>query len=173
MKIQARGDRSIVQGQVSRFEAGEDDARDLELPGAGDYLLTLVHPGAGEVVYFVHASDGGSTYTVRLSMAAAARQSAPSRDGDRIRVSRGVSFAGQPADAVVYVDGQRRGLASEWPGGGRNRLARSRNSLKLDRGRHRLRLEAPGHEPFEIEVEVVQSARNRNFQVAYRLDKSQ
>ncbi|MEO1088805.1 MAG: hypothetical protein AAFY88_31630, partial [Acidobacteriota bacterium] len=172
VKIQARGDRSIVQGQVSRFEAGEDDARDLELPAPGDYLITLVHPGHGDIVYFVKAAAGGPTQTIRLSMAAAARQGQASGGGGTVRVSRGVSFSGQPADAVVYVDGARVGVASEWPGTGRNRMTRSRNSLKLDRGRHQIRIEAPGHEPYEMEIVVAPKARQRHFEVVYRLDKT-
>ncbi|MEM1179914.1 MAG: hypothetical protein AAGM22_16340, partial [Acidobacteriota bacterium] len=174
VKIQGRGERSIVQGQVSRFEAGEDDARDLELPAAGDYLITLVHPGHGEIVYFVRAAASGPTQTIRLSMATASRrgQSSGGADGT-VRVSRGVSFTGQPADAVVFVDGERRGAASEWSGEGRNRLARTRNSMKLDRGRHQIRIEAPGYKTFEVQVVVGPSARQRYFQIAYRLEKSQ
>ncbi|MEM8996745.1 MAG: hypothetical protein AAGF23_18315, partial [Acidobacteriota bacterium] len=173
VKIQARGERSIVQGQVSRFEAGEEDARDLELPAPGEYLITLVSSGHGDIVYFVKAAAAGPTQTIRLSMATAARQGqAKGGGGSTVRVSRGVSFSGQPADAVVYIDGAEVGAASEWPGTGRNRMVRSRNSLKLDRGRHQIRIEAPGHEPFEIQVVVAPQARQRHFEIVYRLEKT-
>ena len=175
VKIQKRGDRSIVQGQVVRFEHDEDDARDLELPGSGEYLLTLVHPGYPEVVFYVQAGTSPSPHVIRLSMADAARSGARASRGaadSTIRVSRGVSFAGEPADAVVFVDGRRRGLASEWPGGGRG-VFKARNSLKLRKGRHTIRVEAPGHAPQEWTVNVAPSARERVFQIVYRLEKSE
>ncbi|MEM8931417.1 MAG: serine/threonine-protein kinase, partial [Acidobacteriota bacterium] len=50
VKIQRRGERSLVQGAVSNFDPADDDARVLELPGSGDYLITLVHERYPDVV---------------------------------------------------------------------------------------------------------------------------
>ncbi|MEM6797320.1 MAG: hypothetical protein AAF725_25345, partial [Acidobacteriota bacterium] len=171
VKIQARGERSIVQGQVIDFEAGEEDARDLELPGDGTYLVTLVHASHPDVVLLVRAeaSRASSARVIRLSMAQASRPA--TGDGvPTIRASRGVFFSGSPAGAVVLVDGENRGQASQFPGG--RGLSRARNSMRLARGRHTVRVEAPGHEPQEFQVLIDSGARARFSQILFRLRPS-
>ena len=164
VKIQARGDRSIVQGQVKDFKPGRD-RRAMELPQTGDYLITLVHPSFPDLVVLVHANSSvGNPHTVRLDMARYARRSIGGPQA--IRVSKGVAFEGQPADAEVWLDGKRLGNASEWPGA---RLPRSRKNLQLDPGSHTLRLVAEGFEDLEMTVVVAPSAGRRIHQIEYQL----
>ncbi len=164
VKIQARGERSIVQGRVRDFEPGKD-GRAMELPGSGDYLITLVHQSFPDLVVLVHADASvGNAHTVRLDMARFARRS--SGGPQAIRVSRGIAFEGQPADAEVWVDGQRVGLASEWPGA---RLPRSRKNLQLDPGSHTVRLAAKGFKDLEFKVVVAPAAGRRIHRIEYQL----
>ena len=164
VKIQARGERSIVQGRVRDFEPGKD-GRAMELPDSGDYLITLVHQSFPDLVVLVHADASvGNPHTVRLNMARFARRS--SGGPQAIRVSRGVSFEGQPAEAEVWVDGRRIGLASEWPGA---RLPRSRKNLQLEPGSHSVRLVAEGFKDMEFTVVVAPAAGRRIHRIEYQL----
>lgn len=167
VKIQARGERSIVQGQAENFEPGKD-GRPLELAGSGQYLVTLLHSSHPDLVMKINADAGrGNPHTVRLDMATASR--AARRDAASgpqvIRVSRGLSFDVRPRDAEVWLDGEKIGRAADWPGG---RLPRSRQNLQLKQGSHTLRLQAEGYQPLEIKVEVGTS-RKRIHRIDYHL----
>lgn len=59
----------------------------------------------------------------------------------------GVSFAVTPADALVYVDDNYVGIASDFSGGSQ--------PLSLAAGTHRIELQATGYEPIASQVNVV------------------
>ncbi len=105
----------------------------------------------------------------RLLTFSLGRGGAPSAGGGEVqtvRVSKAVAFAGTPGDAYVFVDGRAAGRASDYPGGER----RSGQNLKLDRGKHEVRLEARGFKTLTIRVEVAGGAPPLE-QITYRLEK--
>lgn len=157
-------ERGWLLGRAEDFAVGEKKAGDAELPDAGDYLLTLVAEGWPEKSFLVHAEGGRGAGVQVIRASLEQGQAGPTV----LRVERSVSFSGNPADARVLVDGMEKGPASQWPGGGR---AGGRRHLQLDPGRHVVRLEATGYEPFEIEVEVVATARTKTETIRYRLER--
>ncbi|MEL7059012.1 MAG: protein kinase [Acidobacteriota bacterium] len=70
IKFRQRGERSIVQGQASEFEADERDARDLELPIDGDYLLYFIRDGYADVIVRLdaRAGQGAAAQVLQVSM---------------------------------------------------------------------------------------------------------
>ncbi|MEM1205927.1 MAG: protein kinase [Acidobacteriota bacterium] len=162
VRILARGDRrGIVQGRAAEFDPSEDDSRVLELPHDGDFLIHLVHDSYPGVRILVHAdaATSSSPKLVSLSLAEASRRGAASEDsGPRtLRVSRSLSFDVEPPDAEVWLDGERIGIARDWPG---HRRARNSANLQLESGRHEIRLKAEGYEEQVIRVVVERSAPN-------------
>ena len=166
VKVQQRGEKGIVQGRAREFDPKKDDARIVELPSDGDFLIHLIHDGFPEVRILAHVDAAVATgpRLIRLSMAEASRRQAG--DPRLLRVARSVSFAGQPPGAEVWLDGRKVGVASDWPGAAR---PRSRKNLQLDPGRHTLRLVAPGFQPFELSLEVVASAQRKTARIEYSL----
>jgi serine/threonine-protein kinase len=167
IRVWRRGDaRQRVMGQASGYDVSEDGGRALELPEAGEYLVTLVADGFPDHVYHVRARAGiGSTpkvVQVNLQVVAA-------RPGvERLKVARAIAFDVRPESAEVYVDGVRQGPASEWPGG--FRPGGSKN-LQLDPGVHKIRLEAPGYQPYEVEIEVDRGASPRTRTLEVTLER--
>jgi hypothetical protein len=164
----SQGDRrAIVQGSAAEFDPKRDEeTRTLELPGDGEYLVILRHGDFPEYVIRVHAdrSRGDKPRLLQLALGGGARSASSA-----IRVSKGVSFAGTPDDAYVLINGKNMGRASDYPGA---KKARSEDNLKLDRGKHVLRLEAPGFKPQEFRIEVAGGAPAVE-QISYRLEKEQ
>ena len=167
VRLWRRGEeRQLVLGQAQQYNAKDRDGRSVELPDDGDYLFTFISDGHPDFLVLVHATSGGGSgpQVIRAALGTATRQ----RGGpERLRVSRSLSFEGQPSDATVFVDGKAEGPASNWPGGLR---AVSPRNLQLRAGRHRLRIEAEGYEPYEILVEV-SPAGPRSAVVNYDLQR--
>lgn len=163
VRVWRRGDRrQRVMGQAEDYASRGKNTRPLELPESGEYLLTLVVGGYPDLVIRAEVDERGSEPRVihhRFTAAATAGT-------DRVRVSRAISFDGTPADAQVVIDGISRGVASRWPGG--IRLAGPKN-LKLRPGIHTISIEAPGYEPFRIEVEVSPNASRKSQTIQYTL----
>lgn len=160
--------RAIVQGSAGEFDPKKDeDARVLELPDDGEYLILLRHGDYPDHVIHVHAdrSRGQRPKLLQLSLGRGGGGGS-GNTASSIKVSRGVSFAGTPGDAYVFVNGRAQGRASDYPGGEK----RSAANLKLDRGKHVVRLEAAGFKPLEIRVEVGSGAPAVE-QITYRLEK--
>ena len=160
--------RAIVQGSAGEFDPKKDeDARVLELPDDGEFLILLRHGDYPDHVIHVHAdrSRGQRPKLLQLSLGRGGGGGS-GNTASSIKVSRGVSFAGTPGDAYVFVDGRAQGRASDYPGGEK----RSTANLKLDRGKHVVRLEAAGFKPLEIRVEVGSGAPAVE-QITYRLEK--
>jgi hypothetical protein len=160
-----RGDaRAVVQGSAGDFDPKKDEeARVLELPGDGDYLLMLRHGDFPDYLIKVSAdrSRGKQPRLLQLNLGRGGGATTGT-----VRVSKAISFAGTPGDAYVFVDGRAAGRASDYPGGER----RSGQNLRLDRGKHVVRLEAPGYKPYEFRVEVAGGAPALE-QVNFRLEK--
>jgi len=157
--------RAVVQGPAGDFDPKKDEeARVLELPSDGEYLLLIRHGDFPEYTIRVHAdrSRGSRPKLLQFSLG---RGGSGASTGS-IRVSKAISFAGTPGDAYVFVDGRSQGRASDYPGGNK----RSDKNLKLDRGKHVVRIEARGFKPYEVRVEVGSGAPAVE-QINYRLEK--
>lgn len=165
IRVWRRGDeRQRVMGQAQAYAPKNRNSNSLELPEAGQYLITLVAEGFPDFVIYALIEDGRGPAPRRIQVSL---RVASTRSGvERIRVARSLAFRGSPKDAEVYVNDARKGPAGRWPGGGR---ASSAKHLQLAPGLHKIRLEAPGYRPFEVEVEVTPDARRRVQTIEYAL----
>ncbi len=151
VRLWQRGEeRQVVLGQARQYNARDRDSRSVELPDDGDFLFTFLGEGHPDLVVLVHATSGrgAGPQVIRARLGAENRERGGPR---RLQVSRSLAFDGSPADATVYVDGVAKGPADQWPGGLR---AGGPRNLQMTPGRHRVRIQAAGYEPFEILVEV-------------------
>lgn len=168
VRLWQRGEeRQTVLGQAKGYSAKGRDSRSFELPEDGDYLFTFIADGFPNLSVLVHATSGRGlgAQVIRASMANGVQGSQGPKS---LKVSRSLGFNGFPENARVLIDGVVQGPASKWPGG---RRATGANNLQLERGRHRLRIEAEGYEPYEVLVEVSPGAR-RSAIVRYDLRRA-
>jgi serine/threonine-protein kinase len=140
-------EKSFMGGRISEFRVG-GKGTDLELPFAGEYLITLVPIGGGgkERTFRVSASDSQSGLPKVIRAALFEPPTGPLGTAKVLPTGKGIFFMGSPANADVFIDGNRRGNASEWPGPGR--------FLALQPGTHQLRLSAPGFETATFTLRV-------------------
>lgn len=78
---------------------------------------------------------------------AAARERAPSARPSPPSTGKGAVEIAAPPDATVSVDGRRVGFGDQ--------------RAELKAGPHRVRVEQPGHDPFELEVQVIPGRTSR------------
>lgn len=163
VRVWRRGDRrQRVMGQAEDYAPNGKNTRALEVPEAGDYLFTVMVDGYPNLLIRAKVDEQGSrTHLVRHRFSAGS-----SGRSDRIQVSRAISFDGTPEDARVLVDGVVRGPAARWPGA--IRMSSPKN-MKLRPGLHTITIEAPGFEPFEVEVEVSRNAPRKTEKIRYSL----
>ena len=162
VRVWRRGDRrQRVMGQAEDYASKGKNRRSLEVPESGDYLFTVMVDGYPNLLVKATVDDQGRTNLVRHRFSAGG-----SARSNRIRVSRAISFDGTPENARVLVDGVERGPASRWSGAIR---PSSPKNLKLRPGIHTITIEAPGFEPFEVEVEVTRDAPRKTEKIRYSL----
>jgi len=144
--------RGLVHGAARYFDPKHDDARSVDLPGEGDYLIYLRKEGYPDYVIKLEAAAARGSRPRLIEATLGARR--PSSSGPPVVVvQKAIGFSGFPARTAVFVDGVRQGFAADYPGG----LGKS-NNLQLAPGTHEVRLEPPGYSPYRVKVEVRQDA---------------
>jgi hypothetical protein len=144
-------DRTVI-GTAAQL-SGQKGARTFDLPGPGQYRIRLRAPGMREYRIALEASSTRGTTTVNAQMKPLPAADVDASDLPVFRVRDGVSFRLRPPApaAVVQVDGRQVGLAREYTGGG---FLGGGGWLKLDPGRHRISVIAPGQRQQDFIVEV-------------------
>jgi eukaryotic-like serine/threonine-protein kinase len=145
-------------GRASEW-SGQKGARTYTLPGPGSYEVKIRKPGLRDHVIALEASDTSGTTPVTVRLRSKEAAEVETGDLDVVRVREGVTFRVKPADAEVLVDGQPRGAVKQFAGG------LGRGFLRLQPGRHRLTLTAPGHQRHDLLVEVTAGADEEREQV--------
>jgi serine/threonine-protein kinase len=140
------------------------------LPGPGTYRIKLRSPGMKDHRVLVEASESGpprSRVSARLEPAPAGELAIG--DLKLYRVQEAVGFEILPPlarpRARVLVDGEPAGRAARFPG----RILRSGTWLRLDPGRHRVSVVAPGFGRRDVAVEVSDGAAERRQRIQVRL----
>lgn len=140
------------------------------LPGEGDYLVKLRAPGMVDHRVLVRASSSGpdpAVVSARLDPSPAAELDLGDLRLYRVREAVGFDIlppAARPG-ARLSVDGEPAGRAADYPG----RFARGRTWLRLEPGRHRISVVAPGFERRDVAVEVSSGAAEGRERIAIRL----
>ncbi|HYH47898.1 MAG TPA: protein kinase [Thermoanaerobaculia bacterium] len=145
-------------GRASEW-SGQKGARTYTLPGPGSYEVKIRKPGLRDHIIALEASDTSGTTPVTVRLRSKEAAEVETGDLDVVRVREGVTFRVKPADAEVLVDGQPRGPVKQFAGG------IGRGFLRLQPGRHRLTLTAPGHQRHDLVVEVTAGAEEEREQV--------
>ncbi|MCP4662164.1 MAG: serine/threonine protein kinase [bacterium] len=148
----ASDSRSVVHGAARNFDPKHDDARSVELPGAGDYLVFLRKEGYPDYVISLQAAASGGSQA-RLIKATLSTRRRSSSEPLVIAVRQAIGFSGYPARTAVFVDGVQQGFAADYPGG----IGKA-NNLQLASGSHDVRLDPPGYRPVHIQIEVRRDA---------------
>jgi hypothetical protein len=129
--VAAREGAGLARAGARRRERGRGSAIALAVLGAA-----ALATGAAFLFLHRHPSPRG------VEAAASRRESRPVETGTSAKVPRaGVLEVSAPDDAIVFVDGRRRGAGSL--------------SVDLDGGAHVVRVEKPGLEAWEREVHVI------------------
>jgi len=159
-----------VIGHAVELDASEGGAV-YTLPGPGEYLIKLRAPGMVDYRVLVEAAEGGparSSITARLE--AARGSELELGDLRLVRVQEAVGFAILPPPAErgarILVDGRPAGRAIQFPG----RFARAATWLRLDPGRHRVSVVAPGFVRQDVAVDVSAGATERRQRIEVRLE---
>jgi eukaryotic-like serine/threonine-protein kinase len=140
-----------VIGRASEYGSGSP----YVLPGEGEYRLKVRSPGMEDQRILLRASAGGpARTTVSARLAPAAASELALGDLPLVRVQNAIAFEVTPAAARVEVDGRPVGRADQYPG----RFGRPATWLKLQPGRHRVSLSAPGHARRDYAVDVSDGA---------------
>jgi CRISPR/Cas system-associated exonuclease Cas4 (RecB family) len=146
----------LVDGRVigeAQDWSGAKGARTYTFPGAGTYLVKIRKPGMKEQRIAVEAgASGAASISARLQPLAS--ETVDASDLQTVRVREGVSFRVQPPGAAVLVDGQPVGLARRFSGG----ALRPREFLRLEPGKHRISIVAPGYQRQDVQVVVMETA---------------
>ena len=163
----------LVDGTVIGRAAELDPAAGgsaYRLPGAGQYLVKLRAPGMEDHQVLLRASAAGpSTTTVSARLQPAPVDELALGDLELYRVSEAIGFEVLPpiarAKARVLVDGRPVGRAAQFPG----RFARGNTWLRLDPGRHRVSVVAPGFGRRDVAVDVSSGATERRQRIEITL----
>jgi serine/threonine-protein kinase len=145
---------SIDRTQIGMAKewSGQKGARTYDLAGPGQYRIRLRKPGMRDYHIAVEASSTRGTTTIVAQMKPLPAADVDASDLPVFRVRDGVAFRLRPPApaAVVLVDGTPVGPARQYTGGG---FLGGGGWLKLDPGRHRISVTAPGRrQDFIVEV---------------------
>jgi len=159
-----------VIGRAAELDASEGGVV-YTLPGPGEYLIKLRAPGMADYRVLVEAAEGGPARSSISARLEAARGSELELGDLRlVRVQEAVGFAILPPPAErgarILVDGQPAGRAIQFPG----RFARGATWLRLDPGRHRVSIVAPGFVRQDVAVDVSAGATERRQRIEVRLE---
>lgn len=159
-----------VIGRAAEFDPAEG-GQAYALPGPGEYLVKLRAPGMADHLVLVEAVEGGparSSVTARLE--AVGGEELELGDLRLVRVQEAVGFIVLPLPAErfaqILVDGEPAGRAIQFPG----RLARAATWLRLEPGRHRVSIVAPGFVRQDVAVDVSAGAAERRQRIEIRLE---
>lgn len=133
------------------------------LPGPGEWIIKLRSEGRRDRRIRVVASEGAPAATLSDRLEFVEARSAATADLRLYRAEKGVLFDVEPKTARVIVDGQDRGKAGDFSGLGR--------FLKLDPGRHRVELDAPGYKRVAFAVEIEASAEDEKARIRVQIPK--
>jgi hypothetical protein len=156
-------------GSVAEYPFKGKAAKPLELPGAGDYLVTFHKEGLPDYKVLVHAKAGGGTVTIAADLASPEPSGAsrPVPPGT-IRTRERVGFRVKPATARVSLNGTDVGAAGEFTGG-----LIGGKWLRLAPGLQTITLSAPGYKTKRVMVEASSSASSDKEVISEELDREQ
>ena len=149
-----------VVGRASEW-SGLKGNRTYTLPGPGEYEIKVRSQGLRDYRIQVQASESGGVTPIFARLSPVAGASADASDLRMVRVKQAVGFRVNPPTARILVNGQPAGTARELGG----RLGQPRSWLRLPNGRHRVSIEAPGHQRQDIVIEVTPGAENERDRI--------
>lgn len=155
-----------VIGRAAEFSSRS--GRSHTLPGPGAHHVTLRRDGMEDVHLALDADPARPGVTpVRARMNRLAAAETPLHELETYRVREGVALRVQPPSTRVLVDGELKGPASRYSGGGgpfrRGRI------LELPLGVHRVTLMAPGRRRVDFAVDVTAGASRDHQRVELTL----
>jgi hypothetical protein len=158
-----------VLGRASELDPAAGGAP-YTLPGPGTYRVKLRSPGLVDHLVLVEASASGPSGTrVSARLAPAPAGELALGDLKLYRVQEAIGFEISPPAARprarVMVDGEPAGRAARFPG----RFVRPATWLRLEPGRHRVSVVAPGFARRDFAVEVSDGASERRQRIEVRL----
>jgi hypothetical protein len=146
-----------VIGRAGEY-SGLKEGRTYTFAEPGPHLVKLRRDGMHEMTIAVEASATRGTTTIAASLKPLPAAEVPTGDLRTVQVREAIAFRLDPPaamrNAVVLVDGREVGPVRAYAG----RLGRPQDWLRLDPGRYRISVVAPGFLRRDLALEVTPGA---------------